>query len=354
MRLLDRHILKNFLVPLVYILLSLLGLFLVYDVSTKTARFLKHHVPFLDILRFYSLYIPQLIALGLPMVILLATVLGAGKMSKNNEITAMRACGVSVLRIARPLFVAGLLLAGFGFLVFETAVTRTFGEARRFEAALKGRKLVQDVIPEGDFLTDDSGSLVHFSVYELAKQRFELATWRKHTDNPKGEVLVRADRVVWMGDAWWAFGKVIVKHPDGTYSPPVPKMKMYEWDFRPEEVTGEKFAEEMSLGELRKNVRRFRISPDKVREFQIQIHRRVALPLLNLLVVVVGLPFALRGGRHGGNVGIGVGICMLLCLGYYALSVLLTLPVSMPPWLAVWLPNVLFGFGGFTATLRID
>ena len=100
------------MVPFIYILVSLLGLFLVYDVSSKTARFVKNDVPFLTILRFYSLYIPQLIALGLPMIILLATVLGVGRLNKDNEITAMRACGVSVLRIALPLFVAGLLLAG--------------------------------------------------------------------------------------------------------------------------------------------------------------------------------------------------------------------------------------------------
>ncbi len=353
MRLLDRHILRNFLVPFIYILVSLLGLFLVYDVSSKTARFLKNDVPFLTILRFYSLYVPQLIALGLPMVILLATVLGVGRLNKDNEITAMRACGVSVLRIALPLFVAGLFLAGLGFLLFEEVVTRTFGEAKTFEETLKGRKVVKDIIPEGDFLTDESGSLLHFKLYRPDYKRFELLWWEKASDNPRGKLIVRAHRAVWMENAWWAFGVKVIR-ADGVHSPFYRKMKMYEWDFRPEEVTEKKFDEEMSLGELQKNIRKFRISPEKVRGLQIQLHRRMALPLLNLLVVAVALPFSLRGGRGSGNVAIGVGMCMLLCLGYYGLSVLLSLFRSMAPWIAVWLPNLLFGGGGLVATLRID
>jgi lipopolysaccharide export LptBFGC system permease protein LptF len=182
-------------------------------------------------------------------------------------------------------------------------------------------------------------------------------SWKEKTDNPEGGIIIRAWRAIWMDDAWWAFGGLTgirIIYPDGTQSPPYRKRKMYEWQFRPEEVTAEKFPEEMTIPELRKNIRKFRVSPEKVKELRIQLHRRMALPLLNLLVVGVALPFALRGGRHGGSVAIGVGICMLLCLAYYGLSVLLSLVQPLPPWVAVWSPNLLFGCGGAIATLRID
>ncbi len=356
MKLIDKHILRNFLVPFVYILVSLLGLFLVYDISSKMARFLKQSVPFTTILRFYSLYVPQLITLGLPMVILMAIVLGMGKMSKNNEITAMRACGVSVLRIATPLFAVGLVLTAFSFLMFEKVVTRTFGEAKRFEETLKGRKPVEKAIPEGDLLTDEMGSLLHFGVYHTKGKRFEMITWQKYTANPdsgEGKIIVRADGATWIEDAWWMFG-VRVVHPDGTYSPSYSKMKMYEWDFLPEEVTGERFPEEMSFRELRRDIKKYRTTPQKLRELEMQLHRRLALPLLNLLVIGVALPFGVKGGRRGGNIAVGVGVSMILCLAYYGLYVLLSLSHDLPPWLAVWLPNILFGIGGGTATVRMN
>ncbi|NQT81414.1 YjgP/YjgQ family permease [bacterium] len=352
MKLIDRHILKNFLAPFIYILASLLGLFLVYDVSSKTARFLKHDVPFLAILRFYSLYIPQLIALGLPMVILLAIVLGVGKMSKNNEITAMRACGVSVLRIACPLFIAGLLLAGFGFLMFEKVVTKTYGETKRFDDAVKGRNIGKDIIHRGDFLTDESGSLLLFEIYQRDLKAFSNITWKKESDNPRAKITIKADMAVWIEDSWWASGVKVV-YPDDRYRF-IPKMKMYDWDFRPDDVTGEMLPEQRTLAQLSKRIKRYRATSGNVRGDIIQFHRRMALPLLNLIVVAVALPFALRGGRRGGSVAIGVGISMLLCLGYYGFSVLLSLLHSMPPWAAVWLPDALFGLGGLTATLRID
>ncbi len=353
MKIIDRHILKNFLIPFVYILISLLGLFLAYDVSSKTARFLKYHVPLLAILRYYSLYVPHLGTLGLPMVILMAIVLGVGKISKSNEITALRACGVSVLRIASPLFVAGLLLAGTGFLMFEKVITKTYGETRRLEQELEGKKPTKDVIRNGYFPTDESGSLLHFTSYRPERNRFELLWWETESEDPPGKILVRAQRAAWTEDSWWAFGVNII-YPDGAHSLFYRKMKMYEWDFRPEEVTGEKFPEEMSFAELQRNIRKFRVSPDKVRKLQTQLHQRIAIPLLNLMVVAVALPFAVRGGKRGGSVAIGVGICMLLCMGYYALCVLMSLLRPIPVWIAVWFPNLLFGGGGLTATLRMD
>jgi lipopolysaccharide export system permease protein len=352
MKLIDRHILKNFLVPFAYILISLLGLFLTYDISTKTARFLRQHVPFLRILKFYSLYIPQLIAFGLPMVILLATVLGIGRMSKNNEITAMRACGVSVLRVACPLFLVGLLLAAVGFFLLEKVVTRTFGETRRFEQELKGRTTPVAVTEAGHVVTGDEGAVLTYRAYDPSRRQLEGLSWEEETHNPKGKAVLTADMAVWIEDAWWA-ASVTIEFPDGTYTWHK-KMKMYDWDFRPEEITGKKFAEEMTLVELRKGVHKYKTAPQKVRELQIQVHRRVALPLLNLVVIAVALPFALKGGKRGGSVAIGVGISMLLCLAYYGLTVFLSLVSAVPPWLGVWFPNILFGTGGGIATFRID
>jgi len=352
MKLIDRHVLKNFLVPFAYILISLLGLFLVYDISSKTARFLRHHIPFLTILRFYSLYIPQLIALGLPMVILLATVLGMGRMSKNNEITAMRACGVSVLRIACPLFVVGLLLAVVGFFLFDRVVNRTYAETERLEEEFKGRATTQGVIEGGHFLTGSPASVVTFREYDPQRKQLKALSWEQETNDPEAKIIFTAEMAVWIEDAWWA-SRVAIETPDGilTFHR---KMKMYDWHCLPEEITGKKLPEEMSLAELRKNIRMYKSAPQKIRKLQIQLNRRVALPLLNLLVVAVALPFALKGGKRGGNVAIGVGISMLLCLAYYGLAVLMSLINSIPPWLGVWFPNLLFGTGGGIATLQID
>jgi lipopolysaccharide export system permease protein len=352
MKLIDRHILRNFLIPFVYILVTLLGLFLVYDISSKTARFLKHQVPILTIISFYSLYVPQLIALGLPMVTLLAVVLGVGRMSKNNEITAMRACGVSLLRIASPLFVVGLLLTGLSFFLFEKVVTRTYGETKRFEEALKGRKVGRDVIESGYLPTDEKGSRLGFVRFFPKQKRFEDISWQTEMDNPKGKVTITAREAQWIEDSWWAFG-ANVKFPDGRHRWGYSKMRMYEWDFRPEEVTGERLDGEMSFAELQKNIRRYGATPQKVKRLEVELHRRMALPVLNLLVVAVALPFGLKGGKRGGSVAVGVGISMLLCVAYYGLSVLLSLFNQWPPWLTVWLPNVLFGLGGGIATIRM-
>ena len=352
MKLIDRHVLRNFLVPFAYILVSVLGLFLAYDVSSKTARFLRHHVPFSTIFRFYSMYIPQLIALGLPMITLLAVVLGIGRMTRNYEITAMRSCGVSVLRIALPILVTGVLFSAISFVLFEEVVSRTFGEMKRFEEEIKGRANVAEAIRGGHFLTDETGSLLTFEAFDPGRKQLDGVRWESETDSPSKRRVITAEMAVWIQDAWWA-GSATVEYPDGTYTFHR-KMKMYDWRFLPTEIKGRKFPEEMQFGELRQNIVKYKTAPQKVRELRIQVNRRVALPLLNLVVVLVALPFAVKSGKRGGSVAVGVGISMLLCLAYYGVTVLLSLVKSVPPWAGVWLPNILFGAGGGAATFRLD
>lgn len=352
MKLIDRHVLRSFLIPFAYILLSVLGLFLAYDVSSKTARFLRQQVPFSTILRFYSMYIPQLIALGLPMVTLLAVVLGIGRMTRNNEITALRACGVSVFRIALPLLITGILFSAISLVLFENVVTRTFGETKRFEEEIKGRANIPETIRGGHFLADEKGSLLTFEAFYPTRKQLQGVRWECETDNPSQRRVITAELAIWIQDAWWA-GSATVEYPDGTYTFHR-KMKMYDWRFLPEDIKGRKFPEEMQFGELRQNIVKYRTAPQKVRDLRIQINRRVALPLLNLIVVLVALPFAMKGGKRGGSVAIGVGISMLLCLAYYGVTVLLSLVERVPPWAGVWLPNILFGAGGGIATFRLD
>ena len=105
-----------------------------------------------------------------------------------------------------------------------------------------------------------------------------------------------------------------------------------------------KYADQMNRGELRRYVRDLTAAGNAVPELQMQLHNKTALPVVCFVMGLVALPFAFRLGRQGALYGIGISI-MLGIVYYTVISVFVTLGQSeaLPPLIAAWSPNALFG-----------
>ncbi|MCB0360159.1 MAG: LptF/LptG family permease, partial [Bdellovibrionales bacterium] len=101
--LLHRYVLSQFLLTLVVCLLAATTLFLVFDFFERLNTFFKEEASILEALS-YSLYkIPFIVHVMTPVAVLVSTLISVGRLSQNSELTAMRACGVSIFWIAEPL-----------------------------------------------------------------------------------------------------------------------------------------------------------------------------------------------------------------------------------------------------------
>jgi LPS export ABC transporter permease LptG len=113
MRLLDRYVLQNFLIPFLYSTLGFLAIWLVFDLSGNGHEFIDAHVRPAKLAYFYLTQFPQILIIALPVGLLLALLYSLSRMSRSNEIISMLTAGVSVLRVMLPLFIFGFITAGF-------------------------------------------------------------------------------------------------------------------------------------------------------------------------------------------------------------------------------------------------
>ena len=111
MRLLDRYVLKNCLVPFLYCFLGFIAIWLVFDLSDNAGDFIEAKVPLFKVLRFYGTQVPQIVVISMPVGMLLALLYSLSRMSRSNEIISMLTAGRSVTRVLAPLFGLGIIAA---------------------------------------------------------------------------------------------------------------------------------------------------------------------------------------------------------------------------------------------------
>src|SRR5580698_5120315 len=111
MRLLDRYLLRELLIPLGYCLAGLLIFYIAFDLIGSLNNYQEHKLDFADITELYIVKIPEILVFILPIVLLLALLYTLTNHARHHEITAIRAAGVSLWRLSAPYLAMGFLLS---------------------------------------------------------------------------------------------------------------------------------------------------------------------------------------------------------------------------------------------------
>jgi len=119
MTILDRYVSKEFLKIFALMMASFTLLYLIIDFFGRIRMFLSNHATAYQIASYFTYMIPQIISYTLPVAVLLATLLTFGMFSRSHEIVAMKANGLSLYRIALPVFVIAALVSAASFLFNE-------------------------------------------------------------------------------------------------------------------------------------------------------------------------------------------------------------------------------------------
>ena len=118
MKLIDRYIIKQFILATLVSLAAFIILFVAIDLMEKLDKFIDRKVPFASVLDYYINFTPQMISLVLPIALLLGSLFTTGKMSQQTEIVATRSAGMSLYRYMLPFVLIGILIS-FGAVYFN-------------------------------------------------------------------------------------------------------------------------------------------------------------------------------------------------------------------------------------------
>lgn len=361
-QIIDRYILSDFLYYFVLLLVGFVVLVHVFTFFELVGDIIRNQVPMKRVLTYHFFLTPKLLYDSAPLSVLVGVLVTFGVLSRHNEVTAFKACGVSVYRLGAPVLMAGFFLSGamFAFDYYWLPEANRIQDAIRNE--IKGRPVQTYLRPDRKWIFGDGPRIYYYryfdpeqqlmagiSVYELREDRFEL---RRH---------IWAERARWepaLGT--WVFQNGWVRDFDGIrvtrYEPFLNQVRTFpELHEAPSYFLKEvKQDQQMSFVELREYIRDLqRAGFDTVR-LQVRFHEKFARPLFSFVMALVALPFAFTVGPRGAMSG--VGIALGVALVYWVTSQLFEqvgylnqLPAAM----AAWAPAMLFAFVGGYLLARV-
>jgi LPS export ABC transporter permease LptG/LPS export ABC transporter permease LptF len=355
--LVDRYVLARFLTSLGLVLASAIVISLVVDYADKLDQIARNHPPAGAVLGYYRYFLLTITIQIAPFAILLATLAGLGILSKNNEDTAFRASGVSLLRLSTPVFCAAAIAGVVCFTVGEYVLPFSEQRQQRFRNVIYGQPPEAGVRGHGErnWYLSDRGEIWHREqANPTSTGLFGIAIFRF---NSAFELVGRtaAHEASWTGDAW--------RLRQGWTRDFVPKAASTYRSFVEDTIPGDppralaavrRRPEEMRFRELERLTRRLRAGGYATSGLETALQSKLALPAMLPIMAVLAAPFAFRVGRRGTMAGIGVGLFLgILALVAGAFSTKLGEAGALPPLLAAWSPDVLFGLAATYFLLRM-
>jgi lipopolysaccharide export system permease protein len=372
MRLLDHYLLRELLVPLGYCLCGFLLFWISSDLFVTLGPRRKGCWRWTSWV--YLVILPEFLVLVLPIALLLALLYALTNHARHQEITAIRAAGVSLWRLSLPYLGVGFLAS---LALFATNEFWAPSSDDRAKAILK-RHLEPDPRAPGRneyrnlcFDNTRDGRRWRIGVYNSETgEMIEPCVYPAERDDSKPWEL-RAERARRIEGVWTFYGVLVFKTAADTNSPPVPTLRtnelaVPEFSETPEEINSEiKIRDSMTLRAAKKAdvpikdlLNYVRLHPRLSRSdrawLETKLAGRLAAPWTCLVVVLIAIPFGAAGGRR--NVFVGVASSIVICFSYFVLQQLaLALGTSgrLPAWLAAWFPNLSFGLAGLLMTARV-
>ena len=365
MRLLDRYLLRELLIPLSYCLGGFLIFWFSFNLFSQFNRFRRNNLGILEMLQYELITLPDLLVVVLPVSLLLGMLYALSQHARHNEITAFRAAGVSVWRIALPYLAIGGL-----FTVALFAVNEFWGPIsdEQGERILYRHKKERNASISLSF--QNAAARRDWRVPAYNQQTGDMTNptviWRM-PDQSRKEIY--AQRAEFRNGHWTFYNAQVDEYsrPDATaVRSQVEVLPMPQFNESPELIASEIKIRSLSLKQAAKRAQLalqdifnyLRLHPELSKKdsalLRTQLHGRLALPWTCLVVVLLALGFGARSGRR--NVFAGVASSIVICFCYFILQrASLTLGVGgyLPPWIAAWIPNLVFGTVGIILTSRL-
>jgi lipopolysaccharide export system permease protein len=366
MRLLDRYLLRELLIPLGYCLGGFLTAWIAFDLILSLNRYQENHLNVGDVAELYLVKLPELLVLILPIALLLAMLYTLTNHARHNELTAIRAAGVSLMRICAPYLAVGLVLSPLMFAMNELWAPNS--TSREDEIMARHKPPDASAHVNGGFRNTRDGHSWTFGGYD--PQTFTFTTPSVWWASGGDILLINADRAVWTNGMWTFYNVREFGAKPGSEMTPIAQTNMLamgEFTETPEQVKREiKFASRFTKPSLDStevpiadildylDLHPTDLTVKSRRWLHTQLQGRLAAPWTCFVVVLIAIPFGAASGRRNTFAGVAASIVI-----FFVYFVLLKLGLALgtggflPAWLAAWFPNIAFSVAAVWMILRV-
>ncbi|MEW5725372.1 MAG: LPS export ABC transporter permease LptG [Thermodesulfobacteriota bacterium] len=351
MRIIARYLLSEFVKMLAMTVVVFTLVFFLVDFMERIDNFLEAGVPAAEMAYFFLMFIPSVVFYLTPVALLVAIVISLGLLARHSEIVALKAGGISLVRLSSPILLVSLLVSVLLFLLSDTIIPVTSARVNAIwdRVATENKdNLPQDVIRDIWFKT--TGVIYHFRAYDRRAMTLLGITAYYLNENFKLTKRIEAAAAHRTGSGWeLSDGMVKTYNQDGRIGAARFDQMPLTLPALPDEVgRRERPAEELSSTELDVWIRRMTAEGYDPLRYIVDYHFKFSFPFICAIVAIIGLPLAFwkeRGGGITAGIGVGVGLSFVY-LVFLGLSRSLGYSALLPPFVAAWLPNLIFTLFG--------
>jgi LPS export ABC transporter permease LptG/LPS export ABC transporter permease LptF len=358
-QILDSYVLSNFVFYFAVTLFCLVAMVQVYTFFDLLGDIVKNHTPMPDVVKYHVYLTPSLVYRTLPIAVLVSILATFGVMTKNNEVTAFKACGISVRRLGVPVLLMSAALSALLFAFDYSFIPETYQIQDAILNEIKGRPTQTYLHPERKWIKHDN-RIFYFKYFDPTEKVmvepyvFEL--------DPKTFHVVRelsAGRARWQQNinAWvWEQGvaRDICGADECKYqtftATAFPEITETPDDF----LKSVKQDQQMNYHELDRYIRDLQSSGFDTVKLHVQYYKKFAVPVFALIMALISVPFGFLVGNRGAMTGVGVG--MGVAMTYMATGLLFDQFGNvnlLPPVVAAWSPDALFSVAGLYLMVRM-
>jgi LPS export ABC transporter permease LptF/LPS export ABC transporter permease LptG len=357
---LDDYVLRDFVFNFALIVGSLTVLSLIFTIFELLGDILKNQVSpwvvgeyLLNVTPFFLYNIAQY-------GVLLSVLITLGLMQRSNEVTALKATGISIYRIIVPVLVAAVFVAGGLFLSDQFYLPHTNRRQDALLNKIKGRPPQTYLNPSRRWIFGQNSTIYYYQVFDSDRNEFgDLSVLQFQPDTFQLVSRIYASRAQWdSGLKRWicsqGWQRSFQNSAIGDYhtfdvstfaavsEPP---------DYFKKEV---KQSLEMNYEQLRRYIHDLQQSGFEVVKLKVQLQKKIAFPVITFVMGVLAIPFALSAGRRGAVAGvataIGIAVIYTVVSGLFEAMGNIS---QLPPVLAAWSPDVIFALVGGYLILKV-
>lgn len=354
----SRYLLREFGRSFALCLGAFVGLYLCVDFFERFPGFLSHGAPTRLIVLYFALKVPLIVTQMTPVAVLASMLLSLGGLARRSELMAMRSCGVSIWQIGGPLVGACLTIAFASIAWSEYVVPAASMHAHYVDRVQIKNKGFRGHFNEAEIWYHGEGNFTNIDRFDA--NRNEIYGLRRYEFDGDFQLrrMVEARMAHWNGSGWdpsdvreMRFGE------DGSLetSPlPASALQLVE---TPEDFTAvHREPEDLSYQSLSSEIDDLRRKGIDTTDARVDLWLKLAVPFISVVMAMIAIPLASRHSR-GSGVAASVGAALVVGFSYWvvlALTTSLGKGGVLPPLLAAWTANLIFGAIGLIFFLSAD
>lgn len=361
MTILFRYILREYAKIFLMCFAGLMTIYMVIDFFEKVRRFLRYDSGVIPILTYFALKIPAISFQVIPFAVLVATLLTLGLLSRSNEITALRSCGISLLWLTSPffLFAGGLavILLSFSSAIIPLASEKA-EEIRLVQIEKKPIPLtVQAAQP---WARIGANSLMRVTTIDVGGTTLRGVRLFHFDHSFHLDQMVEAAEAHYEGAGWMLLNGTRRQFaPDHTvaltlFTDQPANIPLIPDDFFTS-LTGS--SDTMTFREIRNYIGRFQQEKVSFARLLTDYYGRMAFPFVTIIMVLIGIALGLRrSGVRGGSMAMGIGQAFIVGFCYWtthSIAIALGRGGAVAPMFAGWMANMLFASYGLSLLLKV-